>query len=259
MAKAWQKSRLPAEKKRKTAARSAYKRLTVTLISNRSYVMRKPMLLVVIACLFLFAGWSKSPSELQSTAASGDLDVQVHKFLDSHRRTWHDMNVPEADGQKLHDIILEHKYKSALEIGTSTGHSGVWIAWALAKTGGKLVTLEIDKDRHDQALVNFRAAGVAQYIDARLGDAHDLVPALKGPFDFVFCDADKDWYNNYFEAVLPKLAVGGCFAAHNISERGYEAGYSRRFLQLTKSYSYLETTVFTGGAGMSVTYKKVAK
>ena len=221
--------------------------------------MRKPLFLMVIASLFLSFGQSISSSSPQNPASSADLDVQVRKFLDSHRRTWHDMNVPEADGQKLHDIILEHKYKSALEIGTSTGHSGVWIAWALAKTGGKLVTLEIDKDRHDQALVNFRAAGVAQYIDARLGDAHDLVPALNGPFDFVFCDADKDWYNNYFEAVLPKLAVGGCFAAHNISERGYEAGYSRRFLQLTKSYSYLETTVFTAGAGMSITFKKAAK
>ncbi len=169
------------------------------------------------------------------------------------------MNVPQADGQKLHDIILEHKYKSALEIGTSTGHSGTWIAWALAKTGGKLITIDIDRDRHDLAVANFKAAGLAQIIDARLGDAHEIVPSLKGPFDFVFSDADKDWYNNYLEAVLPKLAVGGCFVAHNISERGYEAGYSRSFLKLVKSYPFLETTLFTGGAGMSITYRKAAK
>jgi predicted O-methyltransferase YrrM len=216
---------------------------------------RKLLFLIVVACLLLSFGWTDGSASPQNQASSESLDVQIRGFLDRHRETWHDMNVPEADGRKLHDIILEHKYKSALEIGTSTGHSGIWIAWALAKTGGKLVTIEIDRDRHDQALVNFRAAGVAPYVDARLGDAHELVPALKGPFDFVFCDADKDWYNNYLEAVLPKLAVGGCFAAHNISERGYEAGYSRRFLRLTRSYSYLETTVFTGGAGMSITYK----
>ncbi len=167
------------------------------------------------------------------------------------------MNVPLADGQKLHDIILEHKYKSALEIGTSTGYSGIWIAWALAKTGGRLITVEIDSERHDTAVANFKAAGLAQYIDARLGNAHEIVPALKGPFDFVFSDADKDWYNNYFEAVYPKLAAGGCFTAHNISERGYEAGYSRRFLQLLKSYPNLQTTVFTSGAGLSITYKEV--
>lgn len=221
--------------------------------------MRKPLLSLMLTCLFLAAAWSMSPAGPQNPPAAANLDAQVRNYLESHRGSWHDLNVPETDGQKLHDIIVEHKYKSALEIGTSTGHSGIWIAWALAKTGGRLVTIEIDKDRHEQALANFRAAGVAQYIDARLGDAHELVPALKGPFDFVFSDADKDWYNNYFEAVLPKLAVGGCFAAHNISESGYEAGYSRRFLQLVKSYPYLETTVFTGGAGMSVTFRKAAK
>jgi len=221
--------------------------------------MRKLIFSLMIARLFLIAGWSMNPARPQNPPASANLDSQVRRYLDSHRGTWHDMNIPEADGQKMHDIILERKYKSALEIGTSTGHSGIWIAWALAKTGGRLVTIEIDKERHEMALANFRAAGLAQYIDARLGDAHELVPGLKGPIDFVFCDADKDWYNNYFEAVLPKLSVGGCFTAHNISERGYEAGYSRRFLQLAKSYPYLETTVFTGGGGLSITYKKAAK
>jgi len=213
--------------------------------------MRKP-LLCLAACMVLPTAW-------QDPAARKTFDAQVRRFLDSRRGTWHDLNVPEADGAKLHDIIVEHGYRSALEIGTSTGHSGIWIAWALAETGGRLVTVEIDRSRHEQALINFRAAGLSGFIDAMLGDAHEIVPRLKGPFDFVFCDADKDWYNNYLEAVLPKLAVGGCFAAHNISEGGYEAGYSRRFLRLVRNYSFLETTLFAGGAGMSLTYRKTLK
>ena len=72
------------------------------------------------------------------------LDSRVQAFLDSHRGTWRDLNVPESDGRILHDLILKHKFTRALEIGTSTGHSGIWIAWALAKTGGKLTTVEID-------------------------------------------------------------------------------------------------------------------
>jgi len=181
------------------------------------------------------------------------LDAQVKKFLDSRRGSWHDLNVPEADGRKLHDLIVERKFRNALEIGTSTGHSGIWIAWGLSKTGGRLITVEIDRGRHEQALANFRAAGLAALIDARLGDAHELVPALPGPFDFVFCDADKDWYGKYFEAVLPKLSPGGCFAAHNISERGYGGDYSRRFLQQVRNLPGLETTLFTAGGGMSIT------
>ena len=74
-----------------------------------------------------------------------ELDKQVRAFLERNRRTWIDLNVPAADGQVLHDLVLEHKYTRALEIGTSTGHSGIWIAWALAKTGGRLTTIEIDR------------------------------------------------------------------------------------------------------------------
>jgi caffeoyl-CoA O-methyltransferase len=217
------------------------------------------LLLFLILPWLLIAAWPREAHLFQHTASAADLDARVREFLDSHP-AWHDMNVPASDGQTLHNIILEHKYRNALEIGTSTGHSGIWIAWALSKSGGRLVTIEIDRGRHEQAVANFREAGLAGYIDARLGDAHELVPALKGPFDFVFCDADKDWYKNYLAAVLPKMTVGGCFVAHNISERGYEAGYSRPFLQYARSLPYLETTIVGWhGSGMSVTFKRTDK
>ncbi len=139
------------------------------------------------------------------------LDKQVKDFLTSSQNSWRDMNVPESDGQLLYDIVTKNKYKSAFEIGTSTGHSGIWIAWALSKTGGKLITIEIDETRYKEALANFEKAGLSKYIDARLADAHQLVPELKGPVDFVFSDADKNWYINYFKAMDPKLSAGGLF------------------------------------------------
>ncbi len=55
------------------------------------------------------------------------------------------MNVPLSDGKILYDLIVKNNYKNAVEIGTSTGHSAIWMAWALSKTGGKLITIEIDK------------------------------------------------------------------------------------------------------------------
>jgi predicted O-methyltransferase YrrM len=115
------------------------------------------------------------------------------------------MNVPTNDAQLLYDLVIKGKYTSALEIGTSTGLSGIYIAWALSKTGGKLITIDIDEGRHKIALENFKKAGLSEYIDARLADAHSLVKELKGPFDFVFSDADKNWYKNYFIDVDPKL------------------------------------------------------
>ncbi len=199
-----------------------------------------------------------SPLQAQKPKENPALDKKVREFLDSHSRQWYDMNIPASDGQLLYDIIIKNNYKSALEIGTSTGHSGVWIAWALSKTGGRLITIDIDKDRHEQALKNFKTAGLSDYIDARLADAHELVPKLEGPFDFVFSDADKGWYRNYFVAVDPKLVVGGCYTTHNVSERNGRGGNSD-YLAFLKSLSNYETTVNSSGGGVAISYKKSAK
>src|SRR5512142_2389666 len=148
---------------------------------------------ILASSTLLTTGMSAPPT----VDVQGDVDAKVRAFLDANRGRWHDLNVPAADGQTLHDIIVAHKYTRALEIGTSTGHSGIWIAWALSKTGGKLITIDIDEGRYRAAKRNFEAAGVAPFVDARLGDAHQLVPKLEGPFDIVFIDADKEWYANY--------------------------------------------------------------
>ncbi len=191
-----------------------------------------------------------------------DIDKKVKSFIDEHRGEWRDLNVPETDGKLLYDIIVKNKYIRALEIGTSTGFSGIWIAWALSKTGGKLITVEIDERRYKEALAHFEEAGLSKYVDARLADAHQLVKELKGPFDFVFCDADKDWYKNYFIDVFPQLEVNGCFTAHNISN--YSGGRSRSsgttlFYNYIKTLSYMETSHNSEGGGMSISYKKSKK
>jgi len=186
---------------------------------RRGQIMQHLTMKAAITILsFLTIASITGPAPIDAQEQQTALDRQVRSFLDSHQRVWRDMNVPAVDGQRLYDIIVEHGYTRAVEIGTSTGHSGIWIAWALSKTGGKLITIDIDERRHQQAVAYFEEAGLSEYIDARLADAHELVPQLEGPFDFVFSDADKDWYTRYFEWMLPKLEVGGCFAAHNVQQ-----------------------------------------
>jgi predicted O-methyltransferase YrrM len=183
------------------------------------------------------------------------VDTKVRAFLEKSRGSWHDWNVPEADGRILHDLVLKHRFQRALEIGTSTGHSSIWIAWALSKTGGKLTTIEIDPDRHATAVRNFEKTGLAPIIDARLADAHALVKELPGPFDFVFSDADKGWYLQYFKDLEPKIAPGGCFTAHNVLHSG--GGGAAAFLDYVKTLPGWETTVETGGGeGISISCKR---
>lgn len=207
---------------------------------------------LVAVCLAALLVSSAAPAGQTDTA----LDARVRNFLESRRSQWRADNVTAVDGKFLYDLILRHRYARALEIGTSTGHSGIWIAWALSRTGGKLTTIEIDADRHDKALANFKAAGLDGIIDARLADAHELVPLLDGPFDFVFVDADKEWYLNYFKMLLPKLEEGGCFAAHNVSNLEFMHGI-KEFMDYARSLPEIETTIEGASAsGISLSFKK---
>jgi caffeoyl-CoA O-methyltransferase len=173
---------------------------------------RSSALVVTVTALLLLGLAPARPPE-------AGLDARVRAFLERNRGAWRDLNVPYEDGQVLHDLVVRKRFTRGLEIGTSTGHSAIWIAWAMARTGGRLTTIEVDPERHRTALRHFQEAGVAPYVDARLADAHQLVKELPGPWDFVFSDADKDWYTRYFQDVHPKLEIGGCFTAHNVLQR----------------------------------------
>jgi caffeoyl-CoA O-methyltransferase len=208
-------------------------------------------LIVIIFAVSVVEG----PEFSQDNAQQTEIDRKVKRFLKSHADDWVDWNVPEADGKVLYDLIIQNNYTKVVEIGTSTGHSAIWMAWALSQTDGKLITIEIDEDRYKKALANFKAAGLSDYIDARLGDAHELVKQLKGPFDMVFSDADKEWYKNYFMALAPKLAIGGCFTAHNVDSSHW--GGIREFLDYVQSLPNFKTTIIRSSpAGISVSYKE---
>jgi predicted O-methyltransferase YrrM len=205
--------------------------------------------------VMFFCQCAPAQDSLKENPTDSPLDKKVKAFLRSHAGNWHDLNIPVSDGEILHKIILEHGYKQGLEIGTSTGHSGIWIAWAFSKTGGKLITIEIDASRHKQALANFREAGLAEYIDARQADAHELVKQLTGPFDFVFSDADKGWYTNYFKDVEPKLKSGGCFTAHNVTSATRGMSGTTEYLRYVLGLSSYTTTVDRSGGGVAISYK----
>lgn len=205
--------------------------------------------------LIFFSSILINPAPGKEVKTNMNLDMRVRRFIESHRGQWVDWNVPEVDGKVLYDLIIENNYKKAVDIGTSTGYSAIWLAWALSKTGGKLITIEIHEGRYKEALANFQEAGLSEYIDARLADAHELVKELQGPFDFVFCDADKGWYKNYFVALAPKLEVGGCFTAHNVSWRS-DRGI-KEFLDYVLSLPHFDTRIDNSSQqGISISRKK---
>ena len=89
-----------------------------------------PFLLITLIFCLSFSIRSGYCGELQNNKA---LDEKVRSFLENRKGTWHDWNIPYSDGKVLYDLIIKKKYKKAIEIGTSTGLSAIWIAWALSK------------------------------------------------------------------------------------------------------------------------------
>lgn len=104
--------------------------------------------------------------------------------------------------------------RRAVEIGTFTGFSALAISRGLP-ADGELICLDVDEDWTSIGRKYWERAGVADKIDLRIGNAHESVTQLDGEFDLAFVDADKDWYIQYFEAVLPLVRPNGLLLFDN--------------------------------------------
>lgn len=102
-----------------------------------------------------------------------------------------------------------------LEIGAYTGYSAICLAEGLAP-GGKLITVEKNEELEERLRGTFHAAGLANVIELKIGNALQILPTLTGPFDLVFIDADKENYGNYFDLVVDKVRTGGFILADNV-------------------------------------------
>lgn len=125
--------------------------------------------------------------------------------------------VPADNGRMLRLLAETGGAKNAVEIGTSTGYSALWLSLALQRTGGKLTTFEIDSTRAALARKHFEQAGVNSIVTVVLGDAHENVKRLKDPIDLLFLDADKEGYGSYLQTLLPLVRSGGLVMADNVA------------------------------------------
>lgn len=163
------------------------------------------------------------------------------------------LNVSNTDGRLLRILAESTNAKAIVEIGTSTGESGMWFALALRSTGGHLFTHEIDAGRAKTAQENFEKAGVADLVTIIQGDAHETVKQHKDPIDILFLDADKEGYIDYLEKLLPLVRPGGLVIAHNMNQRQADP----KFLKAITTNPELETLILLReGTGVGVTLKK---
>ena len=127
-------------------------------------------------------------------------------------------NIPRKTGVLINMMIKMMKAQSVLEIGTSNGYSGLWITKALKETGGKLTTIEFYEKRQNIAIDNFKKCGVLDIVRPLEGSACDIIRNFdeSEKFDFVFIDASKREYVDYFKLVKPHLTEHAVIIADNI-------------------------------------------
>jgi len=189
-------------------------------------------------------------------AFQGIEDSKVLPMLTTKDLTFvhEDMNVPCRDGRFLYDFIIEKNYKRGLEIGTFTGYATLWMGLAMQKTGGKLITIEIDKGYGQVAQQNFQKAGLEDVIDSRINDAFKEIPKIEGKFDFIFIDAWKPDYVKFLHLLKDRILPGGAIIAHNVTNHARDM---QQFLDAIQNDPSLKTTFHEiSTEGFSVSLKR---
>ncbi len=144
--------------------------------------------------------------------------------LDTAELPMSNMQIAPEQGQFMHFLVKLMGAKNAIEIGSFTGYSGLWLASALP-SDGCLIACDINKEWTSRARHYWEDAGVMDRIELRIAPALDTLNQLldreaENHFDFVFIDADKEMYDDYYERALQLLRPGGLIAIDNVLWNG---------------------------------------
>ena len=209
---------------------------------HRSWVLSLP---------FVVIGFALVPSMATAQHVPGHVEALLKQIKAADKDL---MAVSEEDGRFLRLLAVTRGAKRALEIGTASGYSAIWIGLGLRETGGRLVTIEYDKVRAAEAAANITKAGLSDIVQVISGDAFAEIPKVAGTFDFVFCDAWKRDYQKFFSMVFPRMVKGGLFLGHNvINKRDEMADFLKT---IHTSTAVLTSIVSPSSEGMSVTVKR---
>lgn len=159
-----------------------------------------------------------------------ELILEMEKYASEY-------NVPivtKEVAEYLKFIVKSSGIKNVLEVGTAIGYSGILMAKEIEKNDGKLYTIEIDEERYNLAQENFKKSGLNNIVSIK-GDAVEEIKKIDETFDFVFIDASKGHYLEFFEDSYRLLNKDGIIFIDNIMFRGYlYKEYPKRFKTIVK-------------------------
>ena len=160
-------------------------------------------------------------------------------------------NISRTTAEFIYNLIVDFNAQNVIEVGTSNGYSGIWIAKALSRTGGKLTTIEFYDKRLNIAKENFKHCAVDGIIETKQGDAATILEYLPSDYkcDIAFIDANKAQYIKFFELIEPHLNVGGYILADNVISHAPKV---QTFLDSINNNPNYENVVLPLPAGLSM-------
>src|SRR3989304_5971271 len=179
----------------------------------------------------------------QASKAEQVVGKEKFKFL----RSW---PVASEAGELLYMLVRYLKPETILELGTSFGSSGIYMASAAAENStGELITVEVSKLKHSQAKQNFRDAKVDEYFRQEIMAADQYLKKLSQPVDFVFLDCDRSRYAFYLDQLLPYLKRGALLVADNAIDRSDDMeAYHKKVLSMNN----IRTVLLEIGDGLLI-------
>lgn len=154
--------------------------------------------------------------------------------MEQYAREYNVPIVTKEVAEYLKFTVRSNNIKNILEVGTAIGYSGILMAKEIEKNGGKLYTIEIDEERYNLAQENFKKSGLNNVVAIK-GDAVEEIKKIDEKFDFVFIDASKGHYLEFFEDSYKLLNENGIIFIDNIMFRGYlYKEYPKRFKTIVK-------------------------
>jgi caffeoyl-CoA O-methyltransferase len=200
-------------------------------------------------------GPAPAASAEAAPVAPGQVPADIATLLASIKaKDTGQLAISEEDGQFLRLLVASTGRKRALEIGSASGYSAIWIGMGLRDTGGRLVTIEYDPGRAKEAKENVEKAGLSDIVTVISGDAFREIPKLSSTFDCIFVDAWKRDYIKFFEMTWPRLDKGGLFLGHNVINKKSEMS---DFLARISTHPDLFTSIVAPGSeGVSISWRR---
>ena len=161
-------------------------------------------------------------------------------------------NITPDVGQFLNILVKAIKAKTVLEIGTSNGYSTIWLGIATEENKGELITLEIDPRKVVMAKENLTKANLLNTVKIIEGDVKKNIKKINKEFDFVFIDAEKEDYIEFFNLILPKVKIGGVIIADNVLSH---ADILRNYIDHVRSHPQTKSILIPIGRGEELTIK----